>query len=481
MMLWGRGSTAWLVRHEMRIVWRGSSQAGWVRQLLAILLLLALPILGGIGLGVYLRAAPADPVDFHGYVAGGWVGLVILMLSGAGLHVLRVFHDRADFDLLLAAPLPPARILAAKSVAVWLTVALPMLVLSTPFLLTMAATGHPGWLGALVMVAIAAVIATALAFVLASQLLKLVGPRRARTLLQVFSGIIGLTVGLGGQASNLVPDLWNPFQDWLRRPPSAPWDSVAQAMFGAPLPLLAFIGIALLAAALSVRLAAAQLEAGRHEAVADHAPARFGGSPAWVLMAKEFRLLRRDPELLASVLLQLAYLIPAFGVIFFQGIVSPGRLAAAVVLLVGMVAGSLAWIVICGEDAPDLVAAAPLPERQIRTIKLAAACLPPLALAAPLVLWLLATAPRAGLSALLVAPVAALAAALLQSWVAKPLPRKAFRARQRGSILLALSEYALAIAWTGVVSQVYRGSVWVLLPLGIALLVLGVARSARPR
>ncbi|KPF80176.1 hypothetical protein IP88_00895, partial [alpha proteobacterium AAP81b] len=257
------GSTAWLVAHEMRLMWRDGSKAGRAVRIGALLFLLLVPIVGGVGLAFTLRDAADVPAGALGYAAAGWWGLVVLMLSGASLHVLRVFHDRGDLDLLLAAPVPPARVLAAKSVAVQLTVALPMLVVSTPFVIVSALLGHPGWLGGTAMVVIAAVIATAGAFLGAGALFRHFGSRRARMIVQIAGGVFGVTVGVGGQAANFAPETFAAVTRWLSAAPPPPFDAPALAVFGAPLPLLAFVALAGVAASLSARLAADQLQAGR--------------------------------------------------------------------------------------------------------------------------------------------------------------------------------------------------------------------------
>jgi hypothetical protein len=87
----------------------------------------------------------------------------------------------------------------------------------------------------------------------------------------------------------------------------------------------------------------------------------------------------------------------------------------------------------------------------------------------------------AGLTAILLCPVAAVTAALQQGWAGKPQRRKAFRFRQKGSLLLAVSEYVMAGAWSTTAAMLARGSAWAAVSGAAALLVLAASRWLFPR
>src|SRR5262249_53750895 len=98
-------------------------------------------------------------------------------------------------------------------------------------------------------------------------------------------------------------------------------------------------------------------------------------TPKRALRLKEWLLLRRDPWLLSQSLMQILYLIPP-AVLLWQGFAEG---AGAVVVLVpvlvmaaGQPAGGLAWLAISGEDAPELVATAPIAPSAILTAKVEA-------------------------------------------------------------------------------------------------------------
>src|SRR5204863_3514179 len=86
-------------------------------------------------------------------------------------------------------------------------------------------------------------------------------------------------------------------------------------------------------------------------------------SAARVLRQKEWTLLARDPWLVSQTLMQMLYLLPPALLLWRSYGEETGALVVAVPVLVmaaGQLAGGLAWLAISGEDAPDLVATAPI-------------------------------------------------------------------------------------------------------------------------
>ncbi len=487
------GGFAWLVRHEVRLALRparkgGATRFAWLGERLPLLLLTIVPALVGIALAFGARHLPDAPSPkLIGGISALFAGATLLMAMRAASYVLATFHDRADLDLLLAAPVPRARVLAAKATGVYAAVALPFVVLFAPFLLSAAVMGHPRWLGFLVMIGVAAVLATSLAFVTARTLFRLIGPRRARIAIQVGGAVLGGVAFLASQMANFAPGGAAALARALRHVPP-PLDWPARAAFGDPALLALFVALATVAAWGAARFAAGGLGEGaatgrsgastpvRHRALA------FRGGATRVLVAKELRLLARDPELLAQILLRLVYLIPVAALVFRgdgSGAFPAGRLAAAATIFAGMLSASLAWLTVCAEDAPDLLDAAPLRAGVAARAKLIAACAPPLVIvAAPLTLlaWV---APAAGAAGLAMSVVAALTGALLQGWFGKPAPRRAFRQRQRSSLVLGVGEIVLAAAWSGVAALLARGSVWAIAPALLGATLMAGADAAR--
>ena len=276
----------------------------------------------------------------------------------------------------------------------------------------------------------------------------------------------------------------------------------ARAVLGEPAPLGAFLAVCVLifmaaAAGLGRRFAAdAAVAAG-----VDSGPARlsrravtarsFAGGVFSAMMRKELRLLVRDPTLLSQVLLRTLYVAP-LTLLMLKGAGSsdhaspmgsmiaasgPARLASlagAVSFMAGQVAGSLAWITISAEDAPELLACAPVDGGLVRRAKLTATMAPvALLLAGPLgvLTWL---SPWIGMCAILGASASAASSGLVNLWFEKPATRKAFRNRRGGSVLGAVAEVALGLGWAVTAGLAAMRSPWALIPAAITLAATGV-------
>ena len=80
------------------------------------------------------------------------------------------------------------------------------------------------------------------------------------------------------------------------------------------------------------------------------------------LRHKEWTLLLRDPWLLSQTLMQLLYLLPAAFILWrnFRRGGMIGLLVPILIVTAGQLGGGLAWLAVSGEDAPDLIASAPV-------------------------------------------------------------------------------------------------------------------------
>ena len=488
MTLTAPGSFLWLLRHELRLAARFGDKAGAWRGRLPMLLLMLVPAGLGIALAIALRTLPETPTPDGLAVATVLLGtLLMLMVSRALILVLRVFHERADLDLLLSAPLPPERVLAAKAVGVYALVTLPFVVLFGPFLAATAWFGHPRWLGGLPMLVVAAVLATSLSFAIADRLTRLFGKRRTRTIIQVGVGTLAAVVFLLSQSSSIAPKTASRLFSHVSLDLPPPLDWPAQAIFAAPLPLLVMLGLAVASAWGAARLAADNFAQPDVDVAASPAartgPIRFRSGLMTTLVTKEIKLLLRDPELLSQVMLRLIYIIPIVGLMFGElrdAAAIGGRVAAACTLFAGLLASSLAWLTVCAEDAPELIDAAPVRAAVVQRAKLVAACLPPLAFVLAPIAFVATRSILAAGAALVVSAVAAVTAALLQAWFGKRQSRSSFRSRQRNSIALSIGESVMVAAWSGVAALLARGSPWAIAPLIVAGTIVYASAQSRP-
>jgi ABC-2 type transport system permease protein len=197
-------------------------------------------------------------------------------------------------------------------------------------------------------------------------------------------------------------------------------------------------------------------------------------------MRKEWRLLLRDPTLLSQVLLRLLYLLPTafflFRNISLHDTTAVARGAGALTFFAGQLAGSLAWIAISAEDAPELIACSPIAPGAARRAKLAAALTPVALLVASVVIALAWLSPWASLVAAVSTALSAISAGLLNLWFEKPTPRSAFR-RRGGSVVVSLGELALGVCWGLAAALAILAPLWALLPAVVGLGLLGVFRA----
>jgi ABC-2 type transport system permease protein len=267
-----------------------------------------------------------------------------------------------------------------------------------------------------------------------------------------------------------------------------------RALMGAPVPLLAAValggGIFWLANALlgprfatdAAAAAGAGAATGRSSGRAPGVAASFAAGAFAVTLRKELKLLLRDPGLLAQVLLRVLYMLP-LGFLLLRQAGSGDRVlatgsAGALVLLAGQVAGSLAWITVSAEDAPELLASAPAPISLVRRGKLAAVAAPLAVLLAPFLLPLLALNPLAGVAATVGCAASVTASALMNVWWQRPGKRSEFRTRRRASWFVTWAEFALGLLIAGATSLFALGLLWGLVPAALAGLLLLLLRRS---
>jgi ABC-2 type transport system permease protein len=454
------GSLLWLVRHEVRLTFRSGRRgfAKWVR-----LVLLLVFFLFGLAIAYALRATPLAPKP-RWLVTGNAALLVILtfMTTQSLMNALRTLFEKTDLDLLLSSPLPEGRVLAAKMLGIAASAAATYCLLLLPLALPVALLGHPRLLAVVPVVAALAMLSASIGLALAIVLVRSIGARGARSVGQIVAAATGGAIYLVSQLSGQ----YRPgrgrvavMADWLRTHGwgVSGWSAVpARGLFGEFVPLLLLVGVsgalfALTSWLFRTRFLASVQSAGdrsgRRTAAGRRGPV-FRGGLARTVVAKEIRLLLREPEILFLVLLRLIYLVP---LLLLGSKHSGGTLLAAPVLAaVGVVAagqlcGSISWLTISAEDAPDLLAVSPVDPGRLKRMKLLAALatVAPIAAIMPIVLLF-----RAGLLAALVTYAGTLVAGAgaggIELLLGKPGKRSNFRRRQ-GSLLTSLLGVLLAM------------------------------------
>jgi ABC-2 type transport system permease protein len=113
----------------------------------------------------------------------------------------------------------------------------------------------------------------------------------------------------------------------------------------------------------------------------------------------------------------------------------------------GQLAGGLAWLTISGEDAPDLVATAPLPPARVTRAKIEVVLIAIGAIFAPLVAALAVAAPLQAAVTACGVMVGATSATAIQLWFRVQARRSQFRRRQTSSRLATFAEAFSSIGW----------------------------------
>lgn len=503
------GSIGWLMAHELRLFWRRgkmSPRSGLiiVGLILAAWLLMSFFMFRGIGPHI----PPPPFLDGPGDgLALTIIGVVIafigsVMTSGAILAAVEAIYTRNDLDLLLSSPVSPWRVLVVRSSAIAVS-ALPLYAgMLGPPLLWMAVFSSPLWLAALVVLASLAFAAAGIALLIVTALFRMIGPKRTRVLAQVISALAGAAVFLafqlfnvntrGGERMNqqemiemirrldLDPQAW-----WLFPARAFTGDLPATALWLAAVCVLFPLGVYVFSRRFVADAAAASVMGQRRRATNVRVADVRGGVMRSVIR-KELRLLMRDPLLLSQVGLQLIYFIPLVFVLMRpdRGLqLTEAAFAPALALLSSALAGSLTWITVSAEDAPDLLASAPIGPKTIDRAKLLASIVPVLLLMTIPIAILFWRDPWAGGWTTAGVLCATVSAALIGLWRRNPGSRRDFvRRRAKGSLMSTLGQAFVALSISGAAAFGAYGLPWLsVIPAIFGAAVLGVLYKPTPQ
>ncbi len=492
-----RGQLGLLLRHEARLIWRGSLFGGKHGLRLMLLLALLLHVIG------YSVARGFTRIHFgqSSQVLGATLSLLFvggLMLSQAVQRASELLDDRTDLGWLLSTPVPPRHILTVRLFAVAGGVSLYWLLLLVPLADGMALLGRRDLMGVYPMLVAMALLVTSLGFAVTFGLLRLTGVRRTRALANTLATLIGAAVFLAGQSRSLLPPGVSD-RFWGQFVPSAADASAgvawmpARALLGAPGPMLVLLAVAVTAAlaaswALQLWFAAgaqAVVAGASGQAAARRADGRrFAAGPNAALFAKEVMLLRRYPGLLGLAAYYTIYLVPAVAAIWHSSgaadLAGARLLGAAPVLSAGELARLFISVTMMGDEASELVETAPVGGWAVARAKLLAA-----SLGVALILGL----PVLGLGLSLPSAVPAMAVGLagnvgcnllLGLWRPAPIRRTDLRRNHKGwGGLVNVAGFVFSASWSVATWQILKGSWLALLPMGVAMLGLWLCKPKK--
>jgi ABC-2 type transport system permease protein len=501
------GTALWFARHEWRLAWRdwlsmmtAGRRERLPRALIAIAVFVVfMHVVAFWMVGRYAGAVPdqATLVAISASILLSW----LLMVSQAMETTTRAFYTRSDLDLILSSPAPVTKLFAVRIATIALSMALMALPLAAPFIDVLIARGGWRWLGAYGLIVAMGAAATALAVGLTVALFRLVGPRRTRFVAQVVAAVIGAAFVIGLQVTAILSygtlsrASVVESQTVVAHAPGL--DSVAwwpaRAALGDGFALAGVLALSLALLAAVIVLVAPRF--GEYAVTASSAvasavrnarrPAKFHAtSPRGALRRKEWTLLRRDPWLVSQTLMQMLYLIPPAVLLwrsFDDGNGAYQLLVPVLVMAAGQLAGGLSWLAISGEDAPDLVATAPIPPCFVIRAKIEAVLGVIAIVFSPLVVVLAIASPWHALITCGGIVVAAGAATSIQLWFRSQAKRSQFRRRQISSRVATFAEAFSSIGWAAT-AAVAAVNLWLAIaPALVALAVVAGARLMSPR
>jgi ABC-2 type transport system permease protein len=498
----------WFAQHEAKLAWRGwlamatagkrsrgplvaAVIAGFVLILHVIAYRLIEPYVAGIG---------PDKGTFMVLTGSAFLSWT-LMLSQAMESVTRSFYSRADLDLILSSPASSRLVFALRVGGIALGTVLMALLLVGPFINILAYVVGAKVLGAYGVLAAMAALATAFAVMLTGLLFRLLGPKRTRLIAQIVAAVVGAGFVIGVQAVAIL-SYGNMSRVAVFLDPS--WVAAAPALDSLVwLPARAALGdgtalITLLAGSFALLIATVALTAGRfaEDAIAaagvsfarverrDRTEAFKTISQAQALRRKEWMLLKRDPWLVSQSLMQVLYLLPPALMLWRSYGDNAGALvvlAPVIVMAAGQLAGGLAWLAISGEDAPELVATAPIEPGAVVRAKVEAVLGTVVFPVLPLVLGVALVSPWIALVTLIACALAAAASTAIQLIFRSQAKRTQFRRRQTSSRIATFAEAFASIALAAAAGLAAAGQWAAIFPLLFAGVVVFGARMLAAR
>jgi ABC-2 type transport system permease protein len=205
-------------------------------------------------------------------------------------------------------------------------------------------------------------------------------------------------------------------------------------------------------------------------------------SPRRALRAKEFALLRRDPWLMSQTLMQMLYLLPPALMLWHSFGEGTGPLILLIPILVmaaGQLAGGLTWLAISGEDAPELVATAPIAATDVSRAKIEAVTISIAVVFLPFVVAIALSSTFLPVVAAAGIALAAGSAAQIQLWFRAQAKRSHFRRRHTSSRIATFAEAFSSIAWAATAALLALGSIFAGITAAAAIAVLFGARLMR--
>jgi ABC-2 type transport system permease protein len=492
------------IHNELRLSWRAlmAKFKPWMLVFWSVVILAAvfvpLFLIGGELRGklVFVGAPPSIAIA----LAQGFILVSLtLLLSTTITSSIEALFERGDLDLLVSSPLDSKIIFAARALSVALKAFLSSLALSLLIVFVLVYLGVWQTLGLLPVMLALSLISASLGMLLTLGLVRTLGARRAKTVAQIISAIVGAIFFLASQSVRFLGDssTTTGFTRWTldliqgKTETSSFWWLPGHAVFLEPVALIFLFAIGTGLMWLTTNIVhktfilgtqTATVGGGKRLATQNSSssiPVKFASGLTRVVMNKEWRLIARDPYLISQLGLQLLYIVPLLFVFWqpstntrfsmFGSSFTSYAINVLLVMLGGTLISRLTQIIVSGEEAPELLAMSPASGEGLRWIKFASVLLPTVLLFSPILVFMVLKNmhPLVGLIAFF---GAVLSLGILQVWTAKPQPRSDLMKRGgRGNFLTGLVQAFVTFAWLEVVLGLESGTWWGWLGLGVGL------------
>ncbi len=479
------GGALWLLRNELRLFWRKGDKKTSLR---AVLVAVAVGWLGFSWLIFRplsevvppppLGSAPMEALALAAISV--MIAFIATLIISQGLQrTIEAIYLRNDLDLLLSAPLKGWTILIVRSAGVAISTLPLYAFLLGPPILWLTLLNSPLWLTAIPTVLALAFGGTGVALLLVTVLFRLIGPKRTRIAAQILSLVIGAAIFILFQLPNFnrrfreidEDEMLEGFEA-LQVDADAFYFFPARAVTG---DVPAMLLVTLICAGLfslgvwvfsrrfvTDAAAVSAMEPRRNTAAIASRGMRAGLLAS--IVRKELRLLLRDTVLLSRIGLQIVYLIPVAYLLMMPGngqALALPAFAPVLTMLATSLAGSLAWITISAEDAPDLVASSPAGKKLIERGKMIAAIAPVAVLMTIPVAILFWRDPIVAVWCALGVAAGSTCAALIGLWRQVPGNRNnIMKSRGKGSFAVAMGQTFVALGLSATVGLGAYGYPW---------------------
>ncbi len=454
----------WLLRHELRVLWRSSILVRTHRHVI-IPVLVSGALFQGIAL-LLAHQVVAHPISQPTLLLAANINIVFLfalMFSKAMTSSIDVIYGRGDADFLLASPIPPGRVLAVRMLGVAASIAAPWMLLGGVFGNALAIYGQFWGLSVYPMFFAEALLVAALAFAVVVVLLRFISPQATRRTGHTLALLTGVGIFIIGQLPRFVPKA-TLGQFWWSLLPGPDGGGLpflfARGLIGQPDALASALALALAGFCIVWFFLAKPFADGVISAVAsrprgraDAQNGKFRASPFAATIAKDMRLLFRFPGIVTQIIYRSLTLVPVVLILagrFHMGGMGNG-MAATVPLLV-FLAGQLGLFfisVLAGcETIPELALTAPVPASTPQRAALAASAYATIFILAAPALAVLARAPELLLALIIGVTGVLFSNLLLGQKMPIPLVRAQFGKTSTGTVLGLILGVSVSSVWS---------------------------------